>query len=164
MEKESGNTSSVIENMQGEIKKVEENLLESHAETVPENLCCLICYEDIGEDNYIEYKVSENSEWYPCKFCKDCTEILLQGQFHNYMKSVQKSDCVKEQKSLIESGPPINVKDKNGFPQTDGKEVHSLWFFSDKQIHSAKLDGSVVGEERIKLWEELKKFLIKDNQ
>ncbi|CDU19793.1 hypothetical protein YYC_05663 [Plasmodium yoelii 17X] len=134
-----------------------------HAEKVPDNLLCLICYDDINENNYIEYKTDEYSEWYPSMFCMNCTGILIDTQYHKYVDSVQKSDCLKEQTSLLKMGPPINVKDKNGFPLSDGKEIHSLWYFCDKQVHSAKLDGSLLGEDRMKMWEELKKFLIKDD-
>ncbi|KEG04563.1 conserved Plasmodium protein, unknown function [Plasmodium vinckei vinckei] len=134
-----------------------------HAEKVPDNLLCLICYDDINENNYIEYKTDENSQWHPSMFCMNCTGILIDTQYHKYVDNVQKSDCLKEQTSLLKMGPPINVKDKNGFPLSDGKEIHSLWYFCDKQVHSAKLDGSLVGEERMKMWEELKKFLIKED-
>ncbi|CRH01428.1 conserved Plasmodium protein, unknown function [Plasmodium relictum] len=135
---------------------------EIHATNVPENLVCLICYDDIDENNYIEYKTDEFSKWYPSSFCLNCTNILLKTQYHQYINNVQKSECLREQTNLLQMGPPINIKDKNGFPFSDGKEIYSLWFFSDKKIHSAKLDGSLVGEERIKVWNELKKFLIND--
>ncbi|ANQ09996.1 Uncharacterized protein PCOAH_00046200 [Plasmodium coatneyi] len=137
---------------------------EKHAETVPENLTCLICYDDIDESNYIEYKTSQFSEWHPSMFCQSCTGILIQTQYHKYINNVQKSECLREQKNLLEMGPPINVKDKNGFPFSDGKEIYSLWYFCDKKIHSAKLDGSLEGEERMKLWNELKNFLIKEDK
>lgn len=135
---------------------------EKHAETVPPNITCLICYDDINETNYIEYKTNEHSEWHPSYFCLDCTNLLIKSQYHQYINSVQKTECKREQKALLNAGPPINVKDKNGFPESEGKELFSLWYFSDKKIHSAKLDGSLEGEERKKLWEELKKFLVVD--
>ncbi|VWU53349.1 conserved protein, unknown function [Hepatocystis sp. ex Piliocolobus tephrosceles] len=133
---------------------------EKHAEKVPDNLSCLICFDDIDENNYIEYKTNEFSEWYPSLFCLFCTNILLKTQYHKYVENVQKSNCLKEQTNLLKMGPPINVKDKNGFPVSDGNEIYSLWYFCDKQNHSAKLDGSLIGDERIKFWNELKNFLI----
>ncbi|CZU00193.1 hypothetical protein PFAG_05589 [Plasmodium falciparum Santa Lucia] len=142
----------------------EEEKIEEHALYVPENLVCLICYDDIDESNYIEYKTDEHSKWYPSKFCLTCTGILIDSQYEKYINSVQKSECLKEQTSLLKMGPPINVKDKNGYPQSDDKEIYSLWYFCDKKIHSAKLKGSLMGEERMKLWNELKNFLIKEDK
>ncbi|SCP05785.1 conserved Plasmodium protein, unknown function [Plasmodium ovale] len=172
------NSSFFEDNKKGEIQKEKqkdgltgEELInskmlngEKHAEAVPENLACLICYDDIDENNYIEYKTNETSGWYPCMFCLNCTGILIQTQYHKYINNVQKSDCLREQTSLLKMGPPINIKDKNGFPLSDGNEIHSLWHFCDKKIHSAKLDGSLIGEERMKLWNELKKFLIREEK
>ncbi|SOV19487.1 conserved Plasmodium protein, unknown function [Plasmodium sp. gorilla clade G2] len=142
----------------------EEKEIEEHALYVPQNLICLICYDDIDESNYIEYKTDEHSKWYPSKFCLNCTGILIDSQYEKYINSVQKSECLKEQTSLLKLGPPINVKDKNGYPESDDKEIYSLWYFCDKKIHSAKLKGSLMGEERMKLWNELKNFLIKDDK
>ncbi|KYN96087.1 hypothetical protein PGSY75_1449800 [Plasmodium gaboni] len=142
----------------------EEKEIEEHALYVPQNLVCLICYDDIDESNYIEYKTDEHSKWYPSKFCLNCTGILIDSQYEKYINSVQKSECLKEQTSLLKLGPPINVKDKNGYPESDDKEIYSLWYFCDKKIHSAKLKGSLMGEERMKLWNELKNFLIKEEK
>ncbi|KAI4836782.1 hypothetical protein MKS88_004586 [Plasmodium brasilianum] len=136
----------------------------NHVEKVPENLVCLICYDDIDENTYIEYQTHEFGEWHPSMFCMNCTGILIETQYHKYINNVQKSECLREQKNLLEMGPPINIKDKNGFPLSDGKEIYSLWYFCDKKVHSAKLDGSLVGEERMKMWDELKKFLITEEK
>ncbi|GAW82589.1 hypothetical protein, conserved [Plasmodium gonderi] len=150
--------------IEAELNNAEMETEETHAKRVPQNLVCLICYDDIDESNYIEYKTSHTSEWYPSMFCLNCTEILIQTQYHKYINNVQKSECLREQKNLLEMGPPINVKDKNGFPLSEGNEIHSLWYFCDKKIHTAKLDGSLVGEERVNLWNELKNFLIKEDK
>ena len=46
-------------------------------------------------------------------------------------------------------------------PSGDGTngEVYSFWFSSDDSVHSAKLKGSLEGEERDKFWAEKQAFL-----
>jgi hypothetical protein len=90
-------------------------------------------------------------------------EELLQTQFHNYIERVKKSDCQAELKRLLESGPPIYISDPHGLPiQEDAGDTHivTLWFASDNTERSAKLHGAVEGEERDKLWNELKEFIV----
>ena len=43
-------------------------------------------------------------------------------------------------------------------PCPDDGEVHSFWYMNDGEIHSAKLHGSLEGNERREYWEFLKKF------
>ena len=49
-----------------------------------------------------------------------------------------------------------------GLPCKDNglnEEVQLFWYSSDKQTHSAKLEGSLVGKEREDFWSEKKAFL-----
>ena len=41
-------------------------------------------------------------------------------------------------------------------------EVHSLWYKSDGEEHSAQLEGALIGEERKTFWDEQKAFYIVD--
>jgi hypothetical protein len=61
---------------------------------------------------------------------------------------------------MLQAGPPINLKDKTALPCPDDAEIHSLWYMEDNKEHSAKLKGSLEGEERQKYWDEQKKFYI----
>ena len=47
------------------------------------------------------------------------------------------------------SGPPINLKDAKALECPDNGEVYKLWFITDGEEHSAKLDGSLEGEVRL---------------
>jgi len=76
------------------------------------------------------------------------------------MDSLANSNCAKEQKALLTRGPPVNLFDKNGFPEAGDNEIFSLLIFSEDAPRSAKLEGSLLGEERLQLWEDQKKFFL----
>lgn len=62
---------------------------------------------------------------------------------------------------MLKSGPPVFISDKHALPLDDDEEyVVKLWFASTNEEVCGKLDGAVEGEERDKLWEELKEFII----
>jgi hypothetical protein len=65
---------------------------------------------------------------------------------------------------MLQAGPPINLKDKTALPCPDDSEIYSLWYMIDNNEHSAKLKGSLEGEERQKYWNEQKKFYIVDEE
>lgn len=130
----------------------------------PTDVECMICYDDIDLDSFAEFKTHESSAWYPSLFCSNCINILLDSQFNKYVSDLSKVTCAREQRALLERGPPINIHDKSGFPESDGKEIHSLWYSCDNSIHSAKLKDSFIGEERQRWWDEQKKFVIKDEK
>ena len=81
----------------------------------------------------------------------------LKGQYTSYMERMQKTDCKAEMKRRLEAGPPIWISDKHALPLKDGEtHVCKLWFMSDDREVSAMLEGACDGEERQKLWDELK--------
>jgi hypothetical protein len=62
---------------------------------------------------------------------------------------------------LLSTGPPVHLTDPHGFELADGEEyVKTLWYACDDKERSAVLKGAVEGEERLKLWEELKSFVV----
>ncbi|CAM9715984.1 unnamed protein product [Heterosigma akashiwo] len=63
---------------------------------------------------------------------------------------------------MLKEGPPVNVKDKTALECPDGSEVFRLWYSSDQAEHSAKLDGSLEGDERQAWWDEKKAFLFEE--
>ena len=102
-----------------------------------------------------------------CQLCLDSQFIAQQWQ--TYLDNISKADCAAALRRLITKPPPINVKDA-GLPCEDNTatqddtergegEVHSFWYASDGEEHSAKLSGSLMGEERRRFWEEKKDFL-----
>ena len=53
------------------------------------------------------------------------------------------------------------MSDKFAFPLAEGdSHVISLWYSSSGNERSAELEGALKGEERDKLWEELRVYLI----
>jgi len=130
----------------------------------PEGESCKICYEDIDDSNYVEYQTCYGSKWYPSKFCMTCVEMLKDSQFTKYVNDLANTTCAKEQKRLIDQGPPINIHDPHGFPESVGEELYSLWYFVDKQVRSAKLTGSLEGEERAKYCEASRQFRLENEK
>lgn len=56
----------------------------------------------------------------------------------------------------------INLWDRHGFPECNDSEVYMLCKSSDKTPINPKLDGSLVGDERMRYWEYLKQFISKE--
>ncbi|KAG9413576.1 hypothetical protein AC1031_012800 [Aphanomyces cochlioides] len=126
-----------------------------------EGMECLATMEDITEETYVEYQTYPSMEWHPSQFCADVVLQLLDSQFSTFMKKVQEPDCKAELRRLLAKGPPVWIEDKYGFPLPENGDTHivALWFSSTKEERSAKLTGAVEGEEREKLWSELKELL-----
>jgi hypothetical protein len=109
----------------------------------------------------VEYQSSPSLKWKPAQYEQSVVEQLLADQFHQYVDRVKKTDCQAELKRLLDKGPPTYVEDKHAFPLDDGEtHIVQLWYASDGQERSAKLQGALEGEERDKLWEELRQFII----
>jgi hypothetical protein len=106
------------------------------------------CWDDIEGSNYVEFRATESGPWIPSGFCEVCVSYLLKTQWELYTSALAKTTCKAEQRRLLKTGPPINLKDEKALPCPDGAEIHSLWFMSDGAEHSAKLEGSLVGEVR----------------
>ena len=119
---------------------------------------CMVCFDDISAENYVEYKAEENSKWLSALSCQMCIEHLIGTQFARYSELVKKTTCKAELGRLLKAGPPINLKESQTLPCPNDKEVYKLWFSSDKEEKSAKLTGSLEGEERLKYWDDLKAF------
>jgi hypothetical protein len=125
-----------------------------HATAPPDPVVnCSSCWEDITATNYVEYfptpSIEEHAEpvqWTMSKYCEDCVKYLLQTQWKIYTDALAKTTCKAEQRRLLKRGPPINLRDDEALPCPEKGEVQSLWFLSDGLEHSAKLEGSLVGE------------------
>jgi len=128
------------------------------------DMCCLVTYEDITDEdkNYAEYQCYPSMKWKPALFEMCVVQQMLDDQFHRYVERVKKTDCQAELRRLLKAGPPIYVSDKHGLPMDDDDDTHiiKLWYASDGEERSAKLDGAVEGVEREELLESLKQFII----
>ena len=120
-----------------------------HGVTKP-GASCMSCWDDIDSSNYVEYKSSESSEWLPSGFCGSCVDHLLNSQWDIYTSALAKTTCKAEQRRLLKTGPPINIKDATALPCPDGGEVYLLWYMKDNLERSAKLKDSLEGEVMIK--------------
>jgi hypothetical protein len=134
---------------------------------IPDGWECVVTMEEITEQNYVEYQCFPSLQWKSSKMEQCVIEELLRTQFHTYLQRVQRSDCQAELRRLLQSGPPIYLSDPIGLPlkkeeEEDEVDTHivQLWYASDGQIRSAKLQNAVEGQEREELWKELNSFLI----
>ena len=129
--------------------------------TPTEGMTCMCTWDDIDADSYVEFQVSPTMRWCQSKFGEPAVRQLLATQYKTYIENVQKSDCIKEFTRLMASGPPIWISDKHGLPMPeDGQDTHicKLWFMNGDKTESAKLEGALEGEERQKLWDDMKSF------
>ncbi|ORM41366.1 uncharacterized protein BXIN_0753 [Babesia sp. Xinjiang] len=132
---------------------------------IPNGATCLVCYDDLDRSNAVAYKVTEGSEWSLSTFCIICVKYMLKTQYGRYINALKTTTCAKEQRALLEKGPPINISDHLGFPIAENNEVYELFDVGEGKLLSAKLEGSLVGEAREKLWNELSQFKFKgDNE
>jgi len=124
----------------------------------------MCCWEDLNEEIYCEYQSIEGGPWLPSGFCRSCVEELLKSQYAGYVNSLKTTKCKAEQRRLLQRGPPVNISDAKALPCADSEsgEVHALWFMGTGKVHSAKLEGSLLGEERQRFWDEQKAFFIVD--
>ncbi|EDO05879.1 uncharacterized protein BBOV_IV002820 [Babesia bovis T2Bo] len=126
---------------------------------------CLVCFEELTRENGVAYKVNDGDDfWALSTFCIECIKHLLKTQYERYIVSIRTTTCAKEQRSLLDRGPPINISDRLGFPLADNKEVSELFDMGRNLSISAKLEGSLIGEEREKLWKELSEFRFKEDK
>jgi hypothetical protein len=92
---------------------------------------------------------------------RSVVEHLLATQFDKFVERVKTTDCQAELRRLLADGPPVYLSDKHALPLEDGDtHVATVWFAGDNTTRSAKLDHAVEGDEREKLWTELREFII----
>eukprot|EP00802_Teleaulax_amphioxeia_P021317 Tamp_21666.p2 GENE.Tamp_21666~~Tamp_21666.p2 ORF type:complete len:162 (+),score=45.28 Tamp_21666:40-486(+) len=118
--------------------------------------------EDIDETNYVEYQTMPSGKWHPAGFAESTTKTLLETGFKRYLDDVDKAsrDCAAAVRRLVNKGPPQWLEDKHGFPLPDGDtHVSAVWYMSSGTEVPAKLEGSLEGEAREKLWSSQKEVL-----
>ena len=110
----------------------------------------------------VEYQCAPSMTWHPALFEQSVVQQLLETQFNAFVERVKTTDCQAELRRLLKAGPPIYVSDAHGMPMVQEGDTHvcNLWYASDNTERSAKLVNAVEGEERQKLWDELKQFII----
>lgn len=116
---------------------------------------CSYCFENITKDNFVLYQNKERGEWYKFQYCSSCVVFIINNQWNKYVQDVEKTDCMRSLESLLEMGPPINFRDRN---IENNNEIHKFYYSGSEQ--SAKLAGSLIGEERITWLNNKKKLLL----
>ena len=87
---------------------------------------CLVCYEELSADNYVEYRVGPDAPWLPAKFCETCLQTLLDTKFEAYISGVASSTCEAELRRYMAKGPPVYVEDPTGLPVQEGENGCSV--------------------------------------
>ena len=120
---------------------------------------CLVCFEDFDEELTIEYQDKPDANWKKSPYCYYCVKHIQDTKWGDYVKSVEQADCKASLRRAMADGPPINIRDKVFESETDNPsgEIHMLRYKGESL--SAKLKGSLNGEERDKWWSEWKDIL-----
>ena len=121
----------------------------------------MVTFEPITTEdrNLCEFQTMPSGQWHAAKMSCEVVEMMRTSQFNQYMERVKKSTCEAEMRRLMASGPPLWIEDKFGLPLLEGDtHVENLWYASDEQERSAKLEGAPEGEERDALWASLQAF------
>ena len=112
---------------------------------------CKSCFDDITLENKVSYRIHNNTKWLPSYYCEQCTRFLLSTSWKIFTDQVKEADCKRALQKILEVGPPINLRDKTGFPDPHDNskltEINELLFSNGEQI-SAKLKGSFTGKKR----------------
>jgi hypothetical protein len=109
----------------------------------------------------VEYQTSPSMLWHPCHYERSVVENLLQTQFYDYVERVRTTDCQATLRRLLAGGPPIYIHDKHAMPLPEGEShICAIWFADTNIEQSSQLVGAVIGEERERLWTELKSFIV----
>tara|TARA_Y100000389_G_C17390754_1_gene479755 strand:+ start:572 stop:952 length:381 start_codon:yes stop_codon:yes gene_type:complete len=111
---------------------------------------CQCCFEDLILSNKVFYRINNEKEWMLSNYCKNCVLYLQNKSWGIFQDQVKEADCKKALQKILEVGPPINIRDKNGFPNpldpTKLTEIDELKI--NDEIKTAKLTGSFTGKQR----------------
>jgi len=117
-----------------------------------DEFCCQCCFEDITNENMVKYQINNNSVWLTSNYCETCVDFLQEKSWKIFTDQVEKADCKKALQKILEVGPPINLRDKSGFPNPLDTnlltEIDKLLICRENKEKSAKLTGSLTGEKR----------------
>ena len=107
---------------------------------------CLSCFDDIINENFVLYKDTLTSKWKPCPYCSQCINHMIKTKWYDYIHQIDTADCAAALKRLLARGPPLNLRDQAIECDNGTSEIYMLYFNNAEQ--SAKLEGSLTGEER----------------
>lgn len=82
---------------------------------------CLICCEEINDDNKV---VTEKEENY--HFCLNCVCYIRETKINKFIKDFEKEDCLASIKRMIKKGIPFMVDDNKLFIYHKNKNISFL--------------------------------------
>ena len=113
---------------------------------------CIACYDELT--NILYYCEDYHKNWKRSQYCINCINYLKKMQWDNFQKDIN-DDCLATLRRIIETGPPINVRDIYSMKcENESGEVY-LFMYENIEV-DAKLENSLIGDERDLLWLELK--------
>jgi hypothetical protein len=81
---------------------------------------------------------------------------MMNEAYDKYFEDVVKADCARNLRGLLDKGPPDYFHDVNVCPVEDGERVYEMLFSSTQGIETALVKGAKTGDERQKIWMELR--------
>ena len=110
-------------------------------------MTCLCTWDYITNNEYVEYQTVPSGKWHASLFGYETIQMLLNTQFNNYIENIQKTDCKKELKRLLDLGPPIWISDIHGLPIPKGDtNISKLWYMKNNLETTARLNNSLIGD------------------
>ena len=126
---------------------------------------CQCCFDDITDENMVKYQINGKNDWLTSNYCETCVIFLQETSWKIFTDQVEKADCKKALQKILDVGPPINLRDKSGFPNPIDNnlltEIDKLFFCSENKEKSAKLIGSLTGKKRYEYITFLENFKFK---
>lgn len=117
-------------------------------------LTCKAMWEDIGPQQYCEFRCAPSGIWVSAQFSADVVRKMRREQFAQYLQTWRdivemKEDCGATARTLADRGPPMWITDSSGLPLPHGQShVDRLWFMGDADgtstAVSAALDGAPI--------------------
>ena len=114
-------------------------------------LTCKVTWDDIGADQYCEFRCAPSGVWASGQFSADVVRQMQKEQFGKYLQTWRdivemKEDCGATARTLAERGPPMWLHDAGGFPLPEGQtHVDRLWFMADRGGRSAPVSAALDG-------------------
>lgn len=116
----------------------------------------MCCFDTFTE---VKYKDAPNGQWMDSKYCSSCIQHLIDTQWETYTDNIKTEKCKVALKRLIDTGPPINLRDSLVFPcSNERNEVYE--FLINGEIFSAKVKCPLSDEELTEYCNELRRFLV----
>lgn len=110
---------------------------------------CITC---LDEYESVEYK-EKDGEWLNSPYCERCINYFIENQWDNYVNTIKTETCKKTIRRMIDSGPPIYVKEPVGMPCENSQGVYEFNFgqdvVNDQRVVSGKLKGVYEGDEMV---------------